>query len=923
MHLAPISRIAVDMAERFLVSGSRDKTLRIWSLDNGQLIRTLRVPLGAHNVGKVYAVAISSDGERIAAGGHGPGENSPNSIYIFERTTGLIVTRVDGVPNVINCLSFSPNGRYLVACLGGSNGVRIYEADSLQEAASDGAYGATSYWAAFDRSGRLVTSSWDGKIRLYSSAFCLTHVRDAPGGGQPLGVAFSPEGAHVAVGYADSTKVDLLDGQTLAPLFGADTEGVGTGNLSRVAWSTDGRFIYAGGRWQPLKHALLRRWADDGLGAVEDIPLSRNSIVDLLSLRDGRLSFGAADPCLGVLGRDRQIVWRRDPAQADFRNQFDKLVVSHDGMRVGFGFEPAGNSPAVFDVRARRLILDTGADQTLMTARTEAPRLAIEGWKDSYTPSLNGKRLPLAQNEASLSLAIAPDGQRFLLGAHWSLRSFDRHGLQLWEKSVPETPWAVNVSGDGRLAIAAFADGTIRWFRLEDGTELLAFFPSADRQRWVVWTPPGYYMATPGGEELIGWHINRGLDTPAFYTAGRFRDRFHRPDVVALVQVELDVDKALDRANRKAELVPASTPPLDAILPPIVQILEPTFGTQVERDPVAIRWHAWAPGGESITSLRVMTNGTLAMTLAAPDPAEPIWLSVMNKARSGRATISLVAENVCGVSDATSIDLKIAASTAAPAPPAPHLFVIAVGVGIYKEKPPTDLKYAARDADDIATLFLRQQGLYGKVSAQALTNTDATCATVTTAMLSLVDQINTGDVVMIFFSGHGVVERNTYYFLPHDANPKTPAHLRLTAIEEHHLVECFKSVFDRHAKVYVFFDTCHAGALGEGGKAVSTDMERFTSKLASEENGVVVFTSCTALERSHERDEWQNGAFTEALLEALNGKAARRGERDILISDVAHYVRERVPELTAGAQRPQIYYPFQGFFDPPIATVSE
>ena len=61
-------------------------------------------------------------------------------------------------------------------------------------------------------------------------------------------------------------------------------------------------------------------------------------------------------------------------------------------------------------------------------------------------------------------------------------------------------------------AVAAYADGTIRWHRLSDGKELLAFFPHKDKKRWVLWTPSGYYDASPGGEELIGWHVSNGKD---------------------------------------------------------------------------------------------------------------------------------------------------------------------------------------------------------------------------------------------------------------------------------------------------------------------------------------------------------------------------------------------------------------------------
>jgi len=58
----------------------------------------------------------------------------------------------------------------------------------------------------------------------------------------------------------------------------------------------------------------------------------------------------------------------------------------------------------------------------------------------------------------------------------------------------------VNISSNGKLAVAAFGDGTIRWYRMSEGKELLALFPHGDRKRWVMWTPSGYYDTSPGGE---------------------------------------------------------------------------------------------------------------------------------------------------------------------------------------------------------------------------------------------------------------------------------------------------------------------------------------------------------------------------------------------------------------------------------------
>ena len=69
MHTAPIRAVAVDAAGRLAVTGSDDKTVRVWSLTDGKLLRTIRMPAGPGNIGKIYAVAMSPDGDLVAAGG--------------------------------------------------------------------------------------------------------------------------------------------------------------------------------------------------------------------------------------------------------------------------------------------------------------------------------------------------------------------------------------------------------------------------------------------------------------------------------------------------------------------------------------------------------------------------------------------------------------------------------------------------------------------------------------------------------------------------------------------------------------------------------------------------------------------------------------------------------------------------------------
>jgi hypothetical protein len=78
----------------------------------------------------------------------------------------------------------------------------------------------------------------------------------------------------------------------------------------------------------------------------------------------------------------------------------------------------------------------------------------------------------------------------------------------------------VNIARNGKLVLAVYADGTVRWHRLSDGEELLALFVHNVDRRWVAWTPKGYYMASVGAETPIGWHVNQGWDKAAQFYPG-------------------------------------------------------------------------------------------------------------------------------------------------------------------------------------------------------------------------------------------------------------------------------------------------------------------------------------------------------------------------------------------------------------------
>jgi WD40 repeat protein len=921
MHTNAIRGMSADSAGRYIATASYDKTVRVWSAENGSLVRTVRLPSGPTDVGKAIAVAVSPDGRFIAAGGWTvPGAFS---IFLFERLTGREVARIGPFPSYVVRLAYSPDGRRIAATFGGRRSrewsVRLFDVESRTQIALDSSYTDPIYGLVFEPTGMVATASKDGKLRLYDHNLKLVRLTALPRS-DPYSIAFSPDGGRLAVGYDDSPpRVDVVDGRTLETLSTPDT-GSYRGSLPQVAWSLDGGTLYAGGSVQAAGNVAVLAWTNGGQGSNRIIPTSiKTRISGIRELSGGRLAVSSFDPSVSLFDRTGASLWSAESRGADFRST--RLEVSADGKRILFGFALGAKTQATFDVGQRAFEPDAAPISGLVVARTSG--LPIVNWRNSYSPQIRERLLMLENREMSRSLAIASDARSFWLGADWSLRHFDATGALIRHLDLPGVAWAVNLASEDRLVIAAHSDGTIRWYRSADGAELLAFYSYSNPKQWVAWTPLGHYAASPGAEDFIQGQVNRGLDQePATFSASRFRDRFYRPDVIERVLDLLDPQKAVDAADDAAGRGRTMLKSIAEHTPPRVAIVDPADSTFVDRPEIVVAYTIEDHPGTIIRRIRLMLDGrVVAEQQNGKIPANGRLVGEFRVQLQGeQPVLTLLADSDHGASDPSSVRIRRNATTDT------HkstLYVLAIGIGRFKSHPHLKLNFADADANAFVNRLRQQErGLYKRVEVLSLVNEEATGQAILKGLEWLERSMGARDVAAVFFSSHGANDANReLYLLPHDVNVEDDITLRRTGVRYLDLRATLIRLAER-GKTLLFLDACHSGNVLSGTKGGSLDIDGVAADLASAENGVVVFSSSTGKQFSIEYPALGHGAFTAALLEAFDGKSDRPPPW-LRVSDLDIWLAARVKELTKGAQTPTTTIPGERFTNPRVFMVQQ
>ncbi|MCC7503685.1 MAG: caspase family protein [Saprospiraceae bacterium] len=222
------------------------------------------------------------------------------------------------------------------------------------------------------------------------------------------------------------------------------------------------------------------------------------------------------------------------------------------------------------------------------------------------------------------------------------------------------------------------------------------------------------------------------------------------------------------------------------------------------------------------------------------------------------------------------------------------IWAVIVGVGRYTAMPP--LRFTDDDAN-LMYSFLKspEGGALPDEQVALLLDEDATRENILRTMRSLFLKADANDVVIFYYSGHGLEG----CFLPVDFDGYN------NKLRHEEVKQIFLQSKAKHKLCIA--DACHSGTLNYGLAAkgpVSVTLDRYYQAFEDSDGGIALLMSSKAEELSLEDHGLRQGVFTYYLLRGLKGHADTNGDYLVTIRELYTYVYGKVRDYTSGVQTP-------------------
>ncbi len=230
-------------------------------------------------------------------------------------------------------------------------------------------------------------------------------------------------------------------------------------------------------------------------------------------------------------------------------------------------------------------------------------------------------------------------------------------------------------------------------------------------------------------------------------------------------------------------------------------------------------------------------------------------------------------------------------------------YALLVGVSNY-DSDFTSLPSAVKDVRALQRVLLNPD-IGGFFDADVTALVDCDRQTIDRAIYSLFAERKPDDLLLFYFSGHGVTDnRGDFYLASKIANKKELPPTAVSAMYIHDQMN--KS---RSQRQVIILDCCHSGAFSKGMTAKDGGTVNVLPKLGGE--GRAILTASDSTKYAFEQEGFDLSLYTHFLVEGLEkGVADRDGDGEISVDELYEYIKEKVKN-TNDSMSPE-FYPVRG-----------
>ena len=911
---------------RYLISGSDDRTVRIWDVNRGVTVRTIRGYV-EHGKGLITALALSPDEQLLAVGVLFPhdekGSEVRSYLRIYDFESGKQVALLKGQRRAIKSLTFSPDGKHLAAGEGeiktqgqaDSPEIVIWNVSSRKVIQRLKGHSARLSNVIYTADGKkIISSSWDKTIRIWDLknpeqvSVLSDHTE------RVSDIDLSPDGTEIVSVSWDKT-VRLWSLTQAVPIKKLKTL---KEPALRVAFTPDGQHIITGhddANNNDTVHVINKKGKI--VSSYKDIDYAVTSIV--VSPNNQTVALAG--------GRQNIIdIWNYNSKKCTHRLQgigrpVTGIGISNDGNFIAWN-NSDNNIPAKKLTTQFQIINELSHWQALLSPEKKQKKHSfsgsekkLKGYKlsavqddhQSYKNKLQIKKGGTETgsiNRYSVSghthtaYSLMPNSAGLISGGmngHLDQYGYDGNKIGVFSGHTGNIT-DLAISKDGGLVVSSSLDQTFKLWNAKTRQLLVSFFISNDNQ-WIAWSPDGYYSSSPDGDRYMGWQINWGPNQEADYvSAAQLKDKLYRHDIILQIIKSRSLNVNSDLVDNTVPKYNLKTITKRPKLPPKFKIISP----ENQNSPSVQLKLAFDKAFSLPETLEIVINGhnkLVKFSKLKKVGNTKHKLTVVNNIKLDQKenTISVVAKNTHGETR-DSINIRTG-SVPANISEGKRLFVVAIGINDYDDLPSDlDLDYAENDAIQFVNNLKQGTGkIFSEFNALILTqdNEPPTHANIRKA-LKLFSKAKPDDTVILFLAGHGLMQKSEYLFLTKDSSKlKDESWNTKTTI----MWDEFQNVLSSsQGRRILFVDTCHAA------NAFNPELVKNGS-----DSNIIALTSTDGKSLAEEDQKLKHGVFSYSLIEGIKGKADTHKDGKIKITEILSFVASEVDEMTSGRQKPLFY----------------